>query len=55
MNVTIISFVGCSNIFVVWYSMYNDLTSMVTKIKLTGTQKLFTLLMKWFEMAGDGD
>ena len=55
MNVTIMSFVGCSNIFVVWYSMYNDPTSMVTKIKSTGTQNLFILLMKWFEMAGDGD
>ena len=55
MNLTIISFVGCSNIFVVWYSMCNDATSMVTKIKLTRAKKLFTLLMKRFEMAGDGD
>ena len=55
MNVTIISFVRCTNSFVVWYSMYNGFTSKVTKIKLAGTQKLFPLLMKWFEMAGDGD
>ena len=45
--------------------MYNDLTAIVTKIELTGTEKLFTLLMKWFvsfiyegicfPRAGDGD
>ena len=53
MNVTIISFLVCSNTFVVWYTSlfvilvwYNDLTSIVTKIELTGTEKLFTLLMK---------
>ena len=53
MNVTIISFLGCSNTFVVWYTSlfgilvwYNDLTSIVTKIELIGTEKLFTLLVK---------
>ena len=67
MNVTIISFLGYSNTFVVWYTSlfgilvwYNDLTSIVTKIELTGTEKLFTLLMKSFvsfihEGNGDGD
>ena len=45
--------------------VYNDLTAIVTKIELTGTEKLFTLLMKWFvsfiyegicfPRAGDGD
>ena len=28
--------------------VYNDLTSIVTKIEFTGAEKLFTLSMKWF-------
>ena len=51
MNVIIIPFLSCSNPFVAslfGILVYNDLTSIVTKIELTGTEKLFTLLMKLF-------
>ena len=45
MNVAFIPFLSLFGIIV-----YNDLTSisMVTKIEFTGTEKLFTLLIKLF-------
>ena len=38
--------VATSSLFAIL--VYNDFTSIVTKIELTGIEKLFALLIKWF-------
>ena len=47
MNVVFIPYLDSSNSFSS-IVVHNDLTFIVTKIKLSGTEVLFTLLVKWF-------